>query len=122
MSTASFFYVVRCAFVDRKAMEGFLAWLRACHVADVCSAGAEDAEIFVLDPLAGDHPHAVEIRYRFASREAFGRYEREAAPRLRQDGIDELAHLGVAGSDVAFTRTTSERVDWQRDQAAARAR
>ena len=110
---ALFSYVVRCAFVDREAMEGFLQWLRDRHVADVCAAGAEDAEIYVLDPVGGEHPNAVEVRYRFASREAFARYEREAAPRLRKDGLDALARLGVAPERVAFVRATGERVDWR---------
>lgn len=106
-------YVVRCAFADRDAMEGFLRWLRDRHVADVCAAGAEDAEIDVLDPIGGAHPNAVEIRYRFASREAFARYEREEAPRLRAEGLAELARLGVAPAGVTFARTTGERVAWR---------
>ncbi len=109
-----FSYVVRCAFAKREALEGFVAWLCTRHVADVCAAGAEDAEVDVLDPIGGTHPHAVEIRYRFASRDAFARYEREEAPRLRQDGIDELAVLGVAPAEVAFTRTTGQRIRWRR--------
>jgi len=109
-----FTYVVRCAFTDRDAMEGFLRWLRDRHVADVCAAGAEDAEMHRLDPVGGDHPHAVEIRYRFASRDAFARYEREHAPRLRADGIAELTRLSVPAERVAFTRWTGERVDWRR--------
>ena len=112
-SSAPFSYVVRCAFADRDAMEGFLLWLRDRHVADVCAAGADDAEIDVLDPIGGDHPNAVEVRYRFASRDAFARYEREEAPRLRADGLAELARLGVASERVAFTRTTGERVAWR---------
>ncbi len=110
----SFSYLVRCAFSDREAMEGFLQWLRDRHVADVCAAGAEDAELFMLDHVGGDHPHAVEVRYRFASRDAFMRYEREEAPRLRADGVAALARLGVPSERVAFTRMTGERVDWRR--------
>ena len=105
-------YVVRCAFRDREAMEGFFAWLRDRHVADVCAAGAEAAELVLLEP-AGDRPHAVEVRYRFASREAFLRYEREAAPRLRADGLAQIARLGLAQESVTFTRWTGTVVPWR---------
>ena len=113
MASSSFAYIVRCAFGDRAAMDGFLRWLRERHVADVCASGADDAEIYVLDPIGGDHPNAVEIRYRFASREAFARYEREEAPRLRNEGLDELARLGVPTDGVSFTRTMGDSVDWR---------
>ena len=113
MASSSFVYIVRCSFVDRGAMEGFLSWLRDRHVADVCEAGADDAEIYLLDSIGGDHPNAVEIRYRFASREAFARYERDEAPRLRNEGLDELARLGVPTDGVSFTRTTGESVAWR---------
>lgn len=114
-----FAYVVRTTFVDRAPMEAFVEWLRARHVADVCEAGATDAEIVRLDSTS-DTEHAVEVRYRFASREAFARYEREHAPRLRADGLAELARLGLgaeaapASGDrprVTFTRTTGEIVE-----------
>jgi Domain of unknown function (DUF4286) len=107
-----FSYVVRIAFVDREAMEGFLAWLRARHVPDVCAAGATDAEIVRLD-ASPDLPNAVEVRYRFASRDAFKTYERDEAPRLRADGLAEVARLGVASDCVTFTRTTGDCVDWR---------
>lgn len=111
MSTPSiaFSYVVRMAFADRGAMEGFLAWLRDRHVADVCAAGAAEAELVVLDP-GPDAASTIEARYLFASRDAFTRYEREEAPRLRADGLAELARLGVASDRVTFTRTTGEIV------------
>lgn len=94
-------------------MEGFLRWLRDRHVAAVCAVGADDAELYVLDSIGGDLPNAVEVRYRFVSREAFARYEREHASRLRADGLAELDRLGVTRAHVAFTRTTGERVEWR---------
>jgi hypothetical protein len=109
-----FLYVVRCIFDAREPMQKFLAWLRDRHVADVCRAGAEDAEITLFDP-SDDHEHAIEVRYRFSSREAFERYEREEAPRLRAEGIAEAARLGLApGRGVVMKRCTGEGIDWKR--------
>jgi hypothetical protein len=109
-----FLYVVRCIFDAREPMLKFLAWLRERHVANVCHAGAEDAEIALLDP-SDDHAHAIEVRYRFASRAAFERYEREQAPRLRADGLAEAARLGLElGRGVVMKRSTGEVVDWKR--------
>lgn len=109
-----FLYVVRCIFDAREPMLGFLAWLRDRHVADVCRAGAEDAEIAVLDP-SDDHAHAIEMRYRFSSREAYERYLREDAPRLRDEGIAEAARLGVElGRGVVMKRWTGEAIEWKR--------
>jgi antitoxin (DNA-binding transcriptional repressor) of toxin-antitoxin stability system len=61
----------------------WLRWLREGHVAEVLAGGATVAEVVALDQPA----HAYEVRYRFPSREAFDRYEREAAPRLRAEGL-----------------------------------
>lgn len=108
----AFIYVVRSAFDAPEPMERFFAWLRDRHVADVCAAGAVDAELVRLD-ATDERPHAVEVRYRFASREAFLRYEREEAPRLRADGLAELASLGLSPDRVTFTRTTGEIKPWR---------
>ncbi|HEY8079723.1 MAG TPA: hypothetical protein VIF62_36585, partial [Labilithrix sp.] len=74
-------------------------WLRERHIADVCASGAESGELVVLDAST------VLVRYRFASREAFTAYERDHAPRLRAEGIAQLA-----GAPALFTRTTGEIV------------
>lgn len=109
-----FSYVVRCIFDRREAMEGFLVWLRDRHIADVCAAGADDAELVALDASV-DLPHAIEIRYRFASRGAFDQYEREHAPRLRAEGLEEAARLGLApGRGILMTRTTGESIPWRK--------
>lgn len=98
-------YVVRIAFAERAAMLRFLAWLRDHHVADVIAAGATGADLVQLDDA-----HVIEARYRFSSREAFARYEREEAPRLRAAGLAELGRLGIAGDAVTFTRASGEVV------------
>jgi hypothetical protein len=107
-------YTVRCSFVRPEDLERFLSWLKDRHVADVCAAGADDADIVRLDPERGGAPYTIELRYRFASREAFARYERDEAPRLRAEGLAEASRLGVAvGTDLVMTRSTGEGVAWR---------
>ena len=91
-----FAYTVRIDFDDPAVLRDTLAWLRDRHVSDVLAAGARAADLVLLDGA-----HAIEIRYRFASREAFEAYERDHAPRLRSDGLSFLA-----GRTARFTRTT----------------
>lgn len=106
----SFAYTVRTTLPRGEAFAAWVRWLADVHVGDVCAAGALGAELVVLDddPLAPGR--TAEVRYRFASREAFASYEREQAPRLRQDGLAELARLGLAPELVTFQRTTGERI------------
>lgn len=93
-------YVVRIALDDPKHLPPYEAWLRDPHLADVRAAGAEHGEVVPIDD------RTVEARYRFASKEAFERYEREEAPRLRALGLAVLEAMGVApGRGVTFTRT-----------------
>ncbi|MBX3192199.1 MAG: DUF4286 family protein [Labilithrix sp.] len=110
----TFSYVVRTAVESPRAFDAYVAWLRVTHVADVCDAGASDAELVLIDVGPGE-PRVVEVRYVFASREAFDAYLKNHAPRLRLDGMQELARLGLgSGHGVVFTRTTGEKVPWQR--------
>lgn len=90
-------YVVRIDFDDPATRDDMLAWLRERHIRDVLAAGAQDAELLIIDGAL-----ALEVRYRFASREAFAAYERDHAPRLRADGITFLA-----GRDAKFSRCTA---------------
>jgi hypothetical protein len=76
-------YTVSVVLPDGRLAAEWLQWLRTRHIADVLQGGAMRAEIVVLDAP----PHAYEIRYRFESREAFDKYEREHAPRLRAEGL-----------------------------------
>lgn len=92
-------YIVRCEFDERAVRDRFAAWLQEEHCADVCRAGALDAELVLLD---GD-TLALEVRYTFASRESFAKYEAEEAPRLRAEG------LRIKGDAVVrFVRSTGE--------------
>jgi hypothetical protein len=76
-------YTVAATFTDATVAEAWLGWLHRGHIADVLAGGATRAEIVALD---GPDP-AYEVHYRFPSREAFARYERECAPRLRAKGM-----------------------------------
>ena len=68
-------YTVGCTFTDPAVAEAWLAWLRDGHLADVCAAGALDAEAVRVDGPSGEV--RCEARYRFASRRAFEAYERD---------------------------------------------
>lgn len=76
-------YTVECTFTDPGVAEEWLAWLRDGHLADVCAAGALDAEAVKID---GPEIRC-EARYRFVSRAAFEAYERDHAPSLRAEGL-----------------------------------
>lgn len=102
-----FAYSVRCSFEAVAARDAFIVWLRERHIADVITAGAEDAELVVIDGAL-----AVEIHYRFSTRAAFGIYEAEHAPRLRAEGQAEVARIGAA---VTMTRTTGEVISWSQE-------
>lgn len=106
----TFAYTVRTTLPRGEVFAAWVRWLGAEHVALVCEAGAQGAEIVVLDEAPSGPLQSVEVRYRFASREAFATYEREHAPRLRADGLAELARLGVAPDGTTFARWTGEVV------------
>ena len=81
-----FSYTVACTFNDSAVAAEWIAWLRNEHMADVCAAGAVNAEVIRCDVDAGAKSRC-EVRYHFVSREAFAAYERDHAPRLRADGL-----------------------------------
>lgn len=79
-----FAYTVRCTFENEDVAERWLKWLLDGHLADVCAAGAIDAEAVRLD---SQDAIVCEARYHFRDRAAFEKYEREHAPRLREEGL-----------------------------------
>jgi hypothetical protein len=95
-----FSYTVACEFSDDRTAEEWIAWLRDEHLRDVCSAGALDAEVVRFDGL----PVRCEVRYHFASRAAFERYEQAHAPRLRELGLARFP----AERGLRYTRFTGE--------------
>jgi len=84
-----FSYTVICTFSDEHVAEEWIVWLRDEHLKEVLAAGALDAEVIRLDGSPPGNPAIVrcEVRYHFASREAFAVYEREHAPLLRAAGL-----------------------------------
>lgn len=95
-----FAYTVTCTFRHAAMADEWIAWLRDDHLAKVIAAGALDAEIVRHD----GEPVRVEVRYHFASRDDFSRYEREHAPRLRAEG---LARFGPERG-LIYVRSTGE--------------
>ena len=99
---SSFAYTVSCTFDDPAVADRWIEWLESEHLADVCAAGAADAEVVRLD----GEPLRCEVRYHFASRADFETYERDHASRLRAEGLDRFPlSLGLT-----YTRTTGEVV------------
>lgn len=80
----------------------FVSWLVGGHLEGVLRGGASSAEVVVLDPPG--EGALVEVRYRFADRGAFERYEREAAPALRAEGAERFG----PGSGISLSRTVGE--------------
>ena len=85
-----FAYTVTCEFDDPAVADEWIAWLRNEHLAEVCEAGALDAEAIRFDRTAGDARTRCEVRYHFADRAAFKIYERDHAPRLRAAGLERF--------------------------------
>ena len=107
-------YVVRTSIDDARVFDAYVGWLRDHHVGEVCVSGARDADLIVMDVPQGE-PFVVEAHFRFVSREAFEKYEREQAPRLRQQGLAELARLGVEpGRGASFHRATGKALAWRK--------
>jgi len=89
-----FTYTLSVTFEDAHTGAQWLSWMRDEHLAEVCAAGALDAEVIAADATTAasspGHPR-YEVRYHFSSREAFARYERDHAPRLRAAGLKRFA-------------------------------
>jgi hypothetical protein len=98
-------YTVAVTFPDDLLLEAWLNWLRSGHVADVLAGGATAAAIVALDAPA----RTCEVRHRFPSRDAFERYEREHAPRLRAEGLERFP----VERGVQYRRSVGEVLaDW----------
>ena len=95
-------YTVRARCDGPHLAREFVSWLVDGHLAGVIAGGASAASVVLLDAV-GD-ARTVEVRYRFSDREAFERYEREAAPALRAEGLERFA----PGSGIAFERPVGE--------------
>lgn len=107
-------YVVRVAIDDARVFDGYVGWLRDTHVGDVCTLGARDADLLVMD-VTPNEPYVVETHYRFVSRDAYEAYERDHAGRLANQALAELKRLGAEpGHGVAIHRATGKALAWRR--------
>lgn len=102
-------YTVTCVYGgdDPAAWRAYLAWMTEGHLAAVCAGGASAAWLLLPDPdpnASAAPTHLARAVYRFASREAFAAYERDAAPGLRAEG---LARFGPAAG-FRFSREVAE--------------
>ncbi len=79
-------YSVTCTVQNESLAREWLEWIESEHLGEVIAAGALDAEVVILD----GNPMRCEARYHFASREVFNIYEREHAPRLRNEGLKKF--------------------------------
>ncbi|HUN81816.1 MAG TPA: DUF4286 family protein, partial [Phycisphaerae bacterium] len=95
---ASFFYEVLATARDESSGRAWAEWLLSKHLADVIAAGAMSARLVKLDEPARTYA----AQYEFESREAFDRYVRDHAPRLRAEGIE------LFGDRLMYTRRTGE--------------
>ena len=95
-------YTVTVGFPNAELVEDWLGWLRDGHITEVLAGGASHAEIVALDVP----PHTYEVRYRFPSREAFNKYERDHAPRLRAEGLK----LFPVEKGISYRRSVGEVV------------
>jgi len=98
---ASFFYEVQVTLPDPGTAEAWLRWMRDGHLADVVAAGARCGRVVRVD----DAPTTYVAQYEFDSREAFDRYVRDHAPRLRVDCLGKFP-----SPPVAYSRRTGEIV------------
>ncbi|MFO0660113.1 MAG: DUF4286 family protein [Polyangiaceae bacterium] len=82
-------YTVRIDTPDDATADEVVTWLKAGHIAAVIEAGALGAEV-VLHRSHDSTPAQVEVRYRFENQAAFDAYERDHAPRLRAESLNEF--------------------------------
>ncbi len=107
-----FSYTVIATFDDPRIADKWIAWLRDEHLAEVCAAGAKDAEVIRVDTSAaisattGHQQVRCEVHYHFTSRDAFDRYARDHAPRLRQEGLRRFPPK----RGISYERATGEVV------------
>jgi hypothetical protein len=104
-----YLYSVTAALPNPAVAEEYVRWLLAGHARAVVDAGALRVEVVrhqAVVPLAkaSDAPIRVESIYVFPDRAAFDRYVRDAAPRLRADGLARFGPEALGADAVTFER------------------
>jgi hypothetical protein len=97
-------YTVAVTFQDPAVADEWLRWLAEGHIARVLNAGAIDAEVIELDGAT----RSFEVRYHFPSREAFERYKKEHAARLRTEGLK----LFPPEKGITYRRSVGTVLSW----------
>lgn len=79
-------YTVICQIQNPSRAEQWVRWLEEEHIQDVLNAGAAKAELVQM--LSRPHePLQFEVRYQFATQEAYETYIKDHAPALREEGL-----------------------------------
>ncbi|MDG2185890.1 MAG: DUF4286 family protein [Mariniblastus sp.] len=104
-----FIYSIRCEFGgdgtdgDADLVNRWLAWMRATHILEVLRSGALSAELIRIDTERS----CFVVNYQFESAITFASYERDHAPRLRNDSLREFpSEVGLS-----YWRTCGEVVE-----------
>lgn len=79
-------FTVAVSFPDEETCERWVEWMYYVHVEEVLSAGAISCEVVRIEGTTIQ----LEARYLFESQEAFEAYERNEAPRLRADALEQF--------------------------------
>ena len=91
-------YTVKATFQSSDIAQEWVRWLKNGHCEDVLKSGASTVELVALD----SEEKAFEVRYIFATRDAFVSYEAKHAARLRQEGLE----LFPVERGITYARTT----------------
>lgn len=92
-------YTVTVTLPDEAMAGRWLQWIGP-HAAEVLAGGATAAEVVKPD----ESPRTYSVVYHFPSRESFGGYERDHAPRLRDAG----RRLFPPEAGVVYQRTIAD--------------
>ena len=92
-------YQVKATLKNQKALDRYLAWLFDGHVQAVCH-WAQSAEVVMLENDGNSVPQVLSV-YWFKSKAEFEQYEKEDAPKLREEGIALAQELG----GIEFSRS-----------------
>jgi hypothetical protein len=99
-------YTVTVSLPDEATAARWLKWIGP-HAAEVLAGGAASAEVTRTD----GPPLTFAVAYHFPSREALAGYERDHAPRLRDEG----RRLFAPEAGVVYQRSVAEVVLTIRD-------
>jgi hypothetical protein len=106
----SFAYTVLGEFETVAVADEWVSWLLHGHLDDVLKGGALEAVLVRFSPVR------LEVRYVFADAHAFAAYERDAAPKLRAEGLAKFP----ATRGVKMSRSSGEIIGVRRTVATSK--